>query len=119
GDAEALSGLARAFFYAKARAARVALVCEFRRGREAHDAGFAELSADPQIGRAEALRRSMASSLPRARRTRHILPLGHRSCWWAKEPDSTCSHGSQSWSSVAIGQVSEGVLMCLRRSGHA
>ena len=60
GDAEALSGLARAFFYAKARAARVALVCEFRRGREAHDAGFAELSADPQIGRAEALRRSMA-----------------------------------------------------------
>jgi CHAT domain-containing protein len=60
GDAEALSGLARAFFYAKARALLVS------HGPVNSDAAvklttgvFAELSANPQIGRAEALRRSM------------------------------------------------------------
>ena len=58
--AEALSGLARAFFYAGARAllvshwyvdsaATVALI----------KGAFAELKADPKRGRAEALRRSM------------------------------------------------------------
>ena len=58
--AEALSGLARAFFYAGARAllvshwyvdsnATVALIKD----------AFAELKSDPKIGRAEALRRSM------------------------------------------------------------
>jgi CHAT domain-containing protein len=59
-DAEALSGLARAFFYAGARAllvshwyvesgATVALIT----------GAFAELKANPKLGRAEALRRSM------------------------------------------------------------
>ena len=59
-DAEALSGLARAFFYAGARAllvshwyvdsvATVALI----------KGAFAELKANPKLGRADALRRSM------------------------------------------------------------
>jgi CHAT domain-containing protein/tetratricopeptide (TPR) repeat protein len=59
-NAEALSGLARAFFYAKARAL---LVSHWYVNSEAAvkiaTAVFAELSAHPEIGRAEALRRSM------------------------------------------------------------
>jgi CHAT domain-containing protein len=61
GDAESLSGLARAFFYAKARAL---LVSHWYVNSDAAvkltTRAFAELSANPQIGRAEALRRSMA-----------------------------------------------------------
>ena len=120
GDAEALSGLARAFFYAKARAL---LVSHWYVNSDAAVKLTTRASlSSARIRRLDVPRRCAVpwqSSLPRARRTRHILPLGHRSCWWAKEPDSTWSHGSQSWRSVAIGQVSEGVLMCLRRSGHA
>ncbi len=60
GDAEALSGLARAFFYAKARAL---LVSHWAVGSEAavklSTGAFEALRSDPQIGRAEALRRSM------------------------------------------------------------
>jgi CHAT domain-containing protein/tetratricopeptide (TPR) repeat protein len=61
GDAEALSGLARAFFYAKARAL---LVSHWYVSSEAAvkitTSAFAELSAHQEIGRAEALRRAMA-----------------------------------------------------------
>jgi CHAT domain-containing protein/tetratricopeptide (TPR) repeat protein len=61
GDAEALSGLARAFFYAKARAL---LVSHWPVNSDAAvkltTRAFAELATNPQIGRAEALRRSMA-----------------------------------------------------------
>jgi CHAT domain-containing protein len=60
GDAEALSGLARAFFYAKARSL---LVSHWYVNSEAAvkltTGAFAELSDHPEIGRAEALRRSM------------------------------------------------------------
>ena len=58
--AEALSGLARAFFYAGARAM---LVSHWYVNSEATVAlikgAFGELKAAPKIGRAEALRRSM------------------------------------------------------------
>ena len=58
--AEALSGLARAFFYAGARAL---LVSHWEVGSDAAvkltTRAFAEMKADPKIGRAEALRRSM------------------------------------------------------------
>jgi CHAT domain-containing protein len=58
--AEALSGLARGFFYAGARAL---LVSHWAVNSEATvkliTKGFAELSANPEIGRAEAMRRSM------------------------------------------------------------
>jgi CHAT domain-containing protein/tetratricopeptide (TPR) repeat protein len=58
--AEALSGLARAFFYAGARAL---LVSHWAVNSEATvrliTKAFAEIKSDPKIGRAEALRRSM------------------------------------------------------------
>jgi tetratricopeptide (TPR) repeat protein/CHAT domain-containing protein len=61
GNAEALSGLARAFFYAKARAL---LVSHWYVNSEAAvkltTGAFEELRAHPEIGRAEGLRRSMA-----------------------------------------------------------
>jgi hypothetical protein len=60
GDAEALSGLARAFFYAKARAL---LVSHWPVNSDAAvkltTKTFSELKSHPEIGRAEALRRSM------------------------------------------------------------
>ena len=58
--AEALSGLARAFFYA---GARTLLVSHWPVGDEAAvtltTSAFKEMEADPKLGRAEALRRSM------------------------------------------------------------
>jgi CHAT domain-containing protein len=64
GDAEALSGLARAFFYAKARALLVShwyvsSVAAVKLTTKA----FAELKANPSLGRAEALRRSMVGEI--------------------------------------------------------
>lgn len=63
-DAEALSGLARAFFYAGARSL---LVSHWAVSSESTVKliikAVAELKADPQIGRAEALRRSMLSMI--------------------------------------------------------
>jgi CHAT domain-containing protein/tetratricopeptide (TPR) repeat protein len=68
GDAEALSGLARAFFYAKARAL---LVSHWYVSSDAAvkltTGTFAELRADPKLGRAEALRRSMAALITMGR----------------------------------------------------
>jgi CHAT domain-containing protein len=65
-NAEALSGLARAFFYAGARAV---LVSHWAVNSEATvqliTKAFAELMADPLMGRAEALRRSMVSLIDR------------------------------------------------------
>src|SRR5262249_50164035 len=61
GDAEALSGLARAFFYAKARALLVShWYVNSAAAVKLTTRAFAELGANPRIGRAEALRRSMA-----------------------------------------------------------
>jgi CHAT domain-containing protein len=71
-NAEVLSGLARAFFYAGSRAllashwyvdseATVALVT----------GAFAELKGDPGIGRAEALRRAMLALVARGGRNAH------------------------------------------------
>jgi CHAT domain-containing protein/tetratricopeptide (TPR) repeat protein len=71
-DAEALSGLARAFFYAGSRAllashwyvdsdATVALVT----------GAFAELKRDPSLGRAEALRRAMLALVAQGGRMAH------------------------------------------------
>ena len=74
--AEALSGLARAFFYAGARAL---LVSHWAVNSEATvdlvTRGFAELKTDPGIGRAEALRRSMVALIQRGGN------YGHPSNW--------------------------------------
>jgi CHAT domain-containing protein len=60
GNAEALSGLARAFFYAKARALLVSHWAVASDAAVKLTTGtFDELRAAPKIGRAEALRRSM------------------------------------------------------------
>lgn len=82
GGAEALSGLARAFFYAGARAllvshwyvdsdAAVKLVTQ----------AFAELRRDPAIGRAEAMRRAMLAVMNDASRPAHWTPAAHPSVW--------------------------------------
>jgi CHAT domain-containing protein len=58
--AEALSGLARAFFYAGARALLVSHWSVFSTAAtQLTTKTFATLAADPRLGRAEALRRSM------------------------------------------------------------
>ena len=58
--AEALSGLARAFFYAGARGLLVShWPVESQAAVKLTTRAIAELKADPKIGRAEALRRSM------------------------------------------------------------
>jgi CHAT domain-containing protein/tetratricopeptide (TPR) repeat protein len=63
-DAEALSGLARAFFYAGARSL---LVSHWEVASDATvrliTKAVSELKSDPKIGRAEALRRSMLSMI--------------------------------------------------------
>src|SRR5262245_47996272 len=64
GDAEALSGLARAFFYAKARALLVShwyVVSDA--AVKLTTTAFSELRTNPRIGRAEALRRSMTKMI--------------------------------------------------------
>jgi CHAT domain-containing protein/tetratricopeptide (TPR) repeat protein len=64
GDAEALSGLARAFFYAKARSLLVShWYVDSDAAVKLTTRTFAELRADRRIGRAEALRRSMVKMI--------------------------------------------------------
>jgi CHAT domain-containing protein len=69
---DALSGLARAFFYAGARAL---IVSHWYVDSEATVAlitrAFDALKADPKIGRAEALRRGMAALIASGERTAH------------------------------------------------
>jgi CHAT domain-containing protein len=60
GNAEALSGLTRAFFYARARAVLVShWAVRSSAAVKLTTGAFRELQAEPAIGRAEALRRSM------------------------------------------------------------
>jgi CHAT domain-containing protein/tetratricopeptide (TPR) repeat protein len=62
GDAEALAGLARAYFYAKARALLVShWAVDSNATVELIAKTVAAMQTDPRIGRAEALRRSMVS----------------------------------------------------------
>jgi CHAT domain-containing protein len=98
GDAEALSGLARAFFYAKARAL---LVSHWPVNSDAAvkltTRAFAELKANPAIGRAEALRRSMA----------HMITMGqpheaHPAIW---APFVVVGEGSAEPSTVTTSSI--------------
>ena len=78
--AEALSGLARAFFYAGARSLLVthwAVVSEA--ATRLTISTFDRLKADPGMGRAEALRHAMLAYLnDTSRRKTPILPFGGR-----------------------------------------
>jgi CHAT domain-containing protein len=77
GDAEALSGLARAFFYAKARALLVShWYVSSNAAVKLTTRTFAELKADPKIGRAEALRRAMAELI-----TKGVPEYAHPAMW--------------------------------------
>jgi CHAT domain-containing protein len=71
-DAEALSGLARAFFYAGARSL---LVSHWAVNSDATveliKKAFDEIKADPKIGRAEALRRSMLALIQAGNNNAH------------------------------------------------
>ena len=73
--AEALSGLARAFFYAGARAL---LVSHWAVASDAATrlttSAFATLAADPTLGRAEAMRRAMLSFLDDKSSTENAYP---------------------------------------------
>jgi CHAT domain-containing protein len=83
--AEALSGLARVFFYAQARAL---LVSHWEVDSDATVkliiGAVSEIALDKRVGRAEALRRAMLAMIDGASRKRRIPPIGHRLCSWAK-----------------------------------
>jgi CHAT domain len=82
GNAEALSGLARAFFYAGARALLVShWYVDSRAAVQLTTRAFAELERDPGIGRGEALRRAMLATMYDAGRPRAWTPAAHPAVW--------------------------------------
>ncbi len=82
GDAEPLSGLARAFFYAGARALLVShWYVDSRAAVELTTGAFAELRHDPSIGRAEALRRTMLTAMNDPGRPKSWTPAAHPAVW--------------------------------------
>jgi CHAT domain-containing protein len=80
--AEALSGLARAFFYAGARAL---LVSHWEVDSDAAvkivTGATGALSKEPNIGRAEALRRAMLGVMADRSRPADWVPASHPSVW--------------------------------------
>ena len=73
--AEALSGLARGFFYAGARALLVShWSVDSAAAARLTTATFENLKTDPTIGRAEALRRAMLAYLNDASNPRNAYP---------------------------------------------
>ena len=80
--AEALSGLARAFLYAGARALLVSHWYVDSDGAvKLTTRAIAELQRDPTIGRAEALRRSMLALMADTSRSGDWTPAAHPSVW--------------------------------------
>jgi CHAT domain-containing protein len=74
--AEALSGLARAFFYAGARALLVSHWAVYSQAAtELTTATFAALAAKPQLGRAEALRTAMVGLIARGEAPAYWAPF--------------------------------------------
>lgn len=77
--AEALSGLARAFFYAGARALLVShWAVESNAATQLTTSTFEQLKSDPKLGRAEALRRAMLLYMNEASNPRNAYPA-----YWA------------------------------------
>jgi CHAT domain-containing protein len=73
--AEALSGLARSFFYAGARALLVShWAVDSEAATKLTVATFDRLKSDPKIGRAEALRQAMLSYLNDASSPKNAYP---------------------------------------------
>jgi CHAT domain-containing protein/tetratricopeptide (TPR) repeat protein len=86
--AEALSGLARAFFYAGARALLVShWAVDSKAATRLTTSTFANLKSDPEIGRAEALRRAMLAYMNDTSEPRNPYPA-----YWA--PFSVVGEGA-------------------------
>jgi CHAT domain-containing protein len=82
GNPEAFSGLARAFFYAGARALLVShWYVDSRAAVQLTTGAFAELKRDLHIGRGEALRRSMLAAMTDPGRPPSWVPAAHPSVW--------------------------------------
>jgi CHAT domain-containing protein/Tfp pilus assembly protein PilF len=80
--AEALSGLARAFFYAGARTLLVSHWYVDSDGAvKLTTRAISELRRDPKIGRAEALRRAMLALMADTSRPANWTPAAHPSVW--------------------------------------
>ena len=83
--AEALSGLARAFIYAQARAL---LVSHWEVNSEATvklvTGAMKRLAADKGLGRAEAMRQLMLALMDNGTPRKRIRPIGRRSWSWAR-----------------------------------
>jgi CHAT domain-containing protein len=82
GDAKALSGLARAFFYAGAHSLLVShWYVDSKAAVVLTTGAFAELKRDPTIGRAEALRRAMLAAMADTGRPKSWTPAAHPAVW--------------------------------------
>jgi CHAT domain-containing protein/tetratricopeptide (TPR) repeat protein len=82
GDAEALSGLARAFFYAGARAVLVShWYVDSHAAVQLTTKAFAAMQADPNIGRAEAMRIAVLAAMSDPSRPAHWTPAAHPTVW--------------------------------------
>ncbi len=81
-NSEALSGLARAFFYSGARALLVShWYVDSRASVQLTTRTFAELEKSPEIGRAEALRRAMLAAMQDVSRPKSWMPAAHPAVW--------------------------------------
>ena len=81
-NAEALSGLARAFFYAGSRALLVShWYVDSHAAVRLTTSTFAAIREEPQLGRAEALRRAMLSAMADATRPANWTPSAHPAVW--------------------------------------
>lgn len=82
GNAEALSGLARAFFYAGARALLVShWYVDSHAAVKITTGAFAEWKRNSAIGRAEALRRSLLAAMVDSSRPTDWTPAAHPAVW--------------------------------------
>lgn len=82
GDAEALSGLARAFFYAGARALLVShWYVDSDAAVKLTTKAFGAMKADPNIGRAEAMRLAVLAVMGDRSRPAHWTPAAHPAVW--------------------------------------
>jgi CHAT domain-containing protein len=82
GDAEALSGLARAFFYAGARALLVShWYVDSHAAVILTTKAFAAMKANPGIGRAEAMRLSVLAAMGGGSRPSQWTPAAHPAVW--------------------------------------
>ena len=82
GDAEALSGLARAFFYAGARALLVShWYVDSDAAVKLTTKAFAAMKADPSIGRSEAMRLAVLAVMGDRSRPAHWTPAAHPAVW--------------------------------------